>query len=77
MNLRSHDTFKRALAWLLIALIANPLPAVAQIVSNTPVRDTAIYLSTTATGAVEPNILLVLGTNDRMNIAEPAAVVDR
>ncbi len=71
MNLRYQQTLKRALAWLLIAAMVNPLPVVAQIVSNTPVRDTAIYLATTASGAIEPNILIVLGTNDRMNIAEP------
>ncbi|MBY0440130.1 MAG: hypothetical protein K2W80_18255 [Burkholderiales bacterium] len=71
MNIRSHETLKRATAWLLIAAMINPGPAIAQVVSNTPVRDTAIYLSTTASGAAEPNILIVLGTNDRMNIAEP------
>jgi len=70
MNPPIQTPLKRALAWLLIAIMVNPLPAMAQ-VSNTPIRDTAIYLSTTAPGAAEPNILLVLGTNDRMNIAEP------
>ena len=71
MNMRPHHTLKRAFAWLLIAALANPVPAVAQVVSNTAVRDTAIYLSTASPGAVEPNILIVLGTDDRMNIAEP------
>ncbi|MCA3107226.1 MAG: hypothetical protein IOD09_14330 [Rhodocyclaceae bacterium] len=71
MNMRSHHTLKRAFAWLLIAALANPVPAVAQVVSNTAVRDTAIYLSAGSPGAVEPNILIVLGTDDRMNIAEP------
>ena len=63
--------FRRAVAWVLIALMASPLPAAAQVVSNTPVRDTAIYLAATPGGTSEPNILLVLGTNDRMNIPEP------
>jgi len=71
MNIRPHNTLKRATAWLLIAAMLNPGPVIAQVVSNTPVRDTAIYLSSTIDGAVEPNILIVLGTNDRMNIAEP------
>jgi hypothetical protein len=68
---RLQGVLGRALAWLLIVAMVNPLPVVAQVVSNTPVRDTAIYLSTTSPGASEPNILIVLGTNDRMNIAEP------
>jgi type IV pilus assembly protein PilY1 len=69
MNLGKR--WKKTLVWLLSAALANPVPGLAQVVSNTPVRDTAIYLNNPAGVVGEPNILIVLGTNDRMNIPEP------
>jgi len=65
MNRR--NLFRKSVAWTLIAALANPAmmtPAFA--------RDTDIFLSVSGgTTTAEPNVLLVLGTNDRMNIAEP------
>lgn len=60
----------RVMAWLMIVLMASPVPAMAQ-VSNTPVRDTAIYLAQVPGSTSEPNIMLVMTANDRMNVAEP------
>lgn len=58
--------FKKAVAWSLIASMINPAtfgPAFA--------RDSDIYLFTpSGTSTAEPNILFILGTNDRMNVAE-------
>jgi hypothetical protein len=71
MSNPSYSPLQRAIVWLMIALMASPLPAVAQVVSNTAVRDTAIYLGAAPGTNPEPNVLLVLGTNDRMNIPEP------
>jgi len=60
------ETFKKTIAWTLIASMINPAwiaPAFA--------RDSDIYLaSTTGTSTSEPNVLFILGTNDRMNVAE-------
>src|SRR4051812_21996148 len=64
MNRR--EIFKKSIAWCLITTMVNPAmlaPAFA--------RDSDIYLSTTVgTSTAEPNVLFILGTNDRMNIAE-------
>ena len=60
----------RVIAWLMIAMMASPLPAIAQ-VSNTPVRDTAIFLAQVPGSTSEPTIMLVMTANDRMNVAEP------
>jgi len=58
--------FRKAIAWLLIATMANPAtmaPAFA--------RDTDIYLSTTsAATTAEPNIMIILDTSDSMNLFE-------
>ena len=65
--MNGHKLFRKTVAWSLIAAMLNPammVPALA--------RDTDIYLSvTTGSSTAEPNVLFVLGTNDRMNIAEP------
>ena len=58
--------FQKTIAWALITTMINPAflaPAFA--------RDSDIYLqTTTGTSAAEPNVLFILGTNDRMNVAE-------
>jgi len=59
--------FKKTLVWALIAALVNPAA-----VAPAFARDTDIYLSvTTGTTTAEPNVLFILGTNDRMNIPEP------
>lgn len=66
-------TFKRSLAWMLIAALINPaasLPAWAQVPPNTNTGDFVIYTSTASSGASEPNILLLIDTSDSMNIPE-------
>lgn len=64
--MNKRELFKKTVAWLLIATMINPAlmaPAFA--------RDSDIYLaSTTGTSTAEPNVLFILGTNDRMNVAE-------
>ena len=58
---------RKALAWVLIAAIANPFAAI----SPAFARDTDIFLSTTfSTTTAEPNVLVVLDTSDSMNIPE-------
>ena len=65
-HLNKRELFKKTIAWILIATTVNPTfmaPAFA--------RDSDIYLaSTTGTSTAEPNVLFILGTNDRMNVAE-------
>jgi type IV pilus assembly protein PilY1 len=67
MAMNKRDLFRKTVAWSLIAAMVNPatiVPAFA--------RDTDIYLLVTGgTTTAEPNVLFILGTNDRMNIAEP------
>lgn len=60
--------FRKTLAWMLIATMANPFAAI----SPAFARDTDIFLATT-TGNItaEPNVLIVLDTSDSMNIPEP------
>ncbi len=64
--MNKREIFKKTVAWSLIATMVNPAaiaPAFA--------RDSDIYLSTTTgTSTAEPNVLFILGTNDRMNVAE-------
>ena len=64
--MNKRELFKKSVAWLLIATMVNPAlmaPAFA--------RDSDIYLaSTSGTSTAEPNVLFILGTNDRMNVAE-------
>ena len=58
--------FRKSVAWLLITTLINPA-----MVAPAFARDSDIYLNaTTGTSAAEPNVLFVLGTNDRMNVAE-------
>src|SRR5277367_5732418 len=59
---------RKTIAWLLIIALANPTFLVAPAFA----RDTDIYLTVTNTGntTAEPNVLFILGTNDRMNIPE-------
>ena len=65
-HLNKRELFKKTIAWMLIATTVNPTfmaPAFA--------RDSDIYLaSTSGTSTAEPNVLFILGTNDRMNVAE-------
>lgn len=59
--------YARPLAWALIAALASQAA-----VAPAAARDSDIYLTTTTgTTTAEPNVLFVMGTNDRMNIAEP------
>ncbi|HUO44605.1 MAG TPA: PilC/PilY family type IV pilus protein [Burkholderiales bacterium] len=59
--------FTKIVVWMLIAALINPVA-----VAPTFARDTDIYLSvTTGNTTAEPNVLFILGTNDRMNIPEP------
>ena len=64
--MNKRELFKKSIAWSLIATMINPAlmaPAFA--------RDSDIYLaSTSGTSTAEPNVLFILGTNDRMNVAE-------
>jgi type IV pilus assembly protein PilY1 len=65
-RVNKREIFRKCVAWSLIATLINPAmmtPAFA--------RDSDIYLNTTSgTSTAEPNVLFVLGTNDRMNVAE-------
>ena len=59
-------TFRKAVAWALIAATINPA-----MIAPAFARDSDIYLAnTTGTSTAEPNVLFILGTNDRMNVAE-------
>ena len=59
--------FRKTLAWVLIATLANPFAAI----SPAFARDTDIFLATTtSTTTAEPNVLVVLDTSDSMNIPE-------
>ncbi|MDB5812234.1 MAG: Tfp pilus assembly protein tip-associated adhesin PilY1-like protein [Betaproteobacteria bacterium] len=64
--MNKNNLLKKTVAWCLIATMINPAmmtPAFA--------RDSDIYLaSTSGTSTAEPNVLFILGTNDRMNVAE-------
>ena len=60
------ELVKKTIAWALIASMINPA-----LIAPAFARDSDIYLmTTTGTSTAEPNILFILGTNDRMNIAE-------
>ena len=62
----SCEAFKKIIAWTLIASMVNPA-----LIAPAFARDSDIYLTTPAgTSTAEPNVLFILGTNDRMNIAE-------
>ena len=62
----SCESFKKIIAWTLIASMVNPA-----LIAPAFARDSDIYLTTPAgTSTAEPNVLFILGTNDRMNIAE-------
>ena len=62
----SSESFKKIIAWTLIASMVNPA-----LIAPAFARDSDIYLTTPAgTSTAEPNVLFILGTNDRMNIAE-------
>jgi len=59
--------FRKTLAWVLIATLANPFAAI----SPAFARDTDIFLATSiSTTTAEPNVLVVLDTSDSMNIPE-------
>ena len=64
--MRNFESFKKSVAWVLIASMVNPA-----MIAPAFARDSDIYLQTTSgTTTAEPNVLFILGTNDRMNIAE-------
>src|SRR3954463_8068104 len=65
-HVNKREIFKKTVAWSLIATMINPA-----MIAPAFGRDSDIYLSTTTgTSTAEPNVLFILGTNDRMNIAE-------
>ncbi len=64
--MRDFESFKKTVAWVLIASMLNPA-----MIAPAFARDSDIFLqTTTGTSTAEPNALFILGTNDRMNIAE-------
>ena len=70
--MNQESSFKRKLAWVLIAALVNPaasLPVWAQ-VPPPGTGDFIIYNSTASSGASEPNILMILDTSDSMNYPE-------
>gem|GEM_PF-2370201 len=64
--MNKRDVFKKTVAWAMIVAAINPA-----MIAPAFSRDSDIYLATTSGNATaEPNVLFILGTNDRMNVAE-------
>ena len=64
--MNKRDVFKKTVAWAMIVATINPA-----MIAPAFSRDSDIYLATTSGNATaEPNVLFILGTNDRMNVAE-------
>ena len=64
--MNKRELFRKSVAWLLITTLINPA-----MIAPAFARDSDIYLlTTTGTSTAEPNVLFILGTNDRMNVAE-------
>ena len=64
--MNKNELFKKTIAWSLIASMVNPA-----LIAPAFARDSDIYLNVnTGTVVAEPNVLFILGTNDRMNVAE-------
>ena len=65
-HVNKRELFNKFVAWSLITTMVNPA-----MIAPAFARDSDIYLSTTTgTSTAEPNVLFILGTNDRMNVAE-------
>jgi len=61
-----RHVFKKSVAWLLIAALVNPA-----LIAPAYARDSDIYqLVSGLVTAAEPNVMFIVGTNDRMNTAE-------
>ena len=64
--MNKREIFRKSVAWSLITTLINPA-----MIAPAFARDSDIYLlTTTGTSTAEPNVLFILGTNDRMNVAE-------
>ena len=69
--MKTSNRIRRALAWALIAALANPFALVGAQVPPNGVGDFTLYTAASASGgASEPNILLLIDTSDSMNLPE-------
>ncbi len=64
--MNKRQIFRKSVAWLLITAMVNPA-----VMAPAYARDSDIYqLVSGLVASAEPNVLIILGTNDRMNAAE-------